>query len=324
MGSNKVKSRMLFFISAILIGGILAACGSSELSEQSLDFSDSSQALVAQKFEGGREEQKPGGIEKGGLEMTKVSGHKWLLIYDHPKQTALLKVGIVSWDEERYSLTDIHYNCEYEYDNATVSGDRVTLELDQTTTGIAGGLRAAVQDCYSRASIQPENGSVPGVENYPAVQFETVGKWTQADRGQMVRHPSFDYFFEINSGSDVIIVLEADGGSLSGSGQTNNRSIASKSRAFRVPNRVSDPFHSATNFEFWQSVYDSPEGRMTYVEHYLWNPSGEVYNFTAKQEQKAAALRIILDPVDLVIEPPAGFDLDKFIVDPKNFGSGGG
>lgn len=315
--------KIIFYISALFILGVLGACASEDTNEQSLDFGNTSQALVVQEFKGGREEQKPGGIKEGGFEMVKVSGHKWTLIYDHPTQIATLKVGIVSWDEERYSLTDVHFNCEYEYDDTNVNGDEVTLSLDQTKNGVNGGLQGAIEDCYGRAGIAPQNGSVAPVENYPAVQFEVAGTWNEASRSQMIQHPSFDYYFD-SSKDDVIVILEADGGNLAGSGSTGNRVIGSKSNSFTVPGKSPLPFYAASNFEFWQSLYDTPQGRMSYVEHYFWDQGGDVYDFTPKAEQQAEALRIILTPTDMVITPPTGFDLEKFIVDPKAFGDGGG
>ncbi|MEM8860638.1 MAG: hypothetical protein AAGD96_20140, partial [Chloroflexota bacterium] len=302
---------------------IITACGLEDSDEQVLDFGNTSQALVAQEFKGGREEQKPGGIEEGGLQLTKVSGHNWTLIYDHPTQIATLKVGIVSWDEERYTLTDIHYNCEYEYDDATVNGDEVILELIQTKNGVTGGLRGAIEDCYDRSTIAPLNGFVPPVESYPAVQFETIGKWEEANRGQLIKHPSFDYYFDANK-DDVTIRLDADRGTLNGGGSTNNRDIQSKSNPFNVANNKGAPFHAASYFEFWISLFDAPQGRMNYVEHYFWDQNGDVFNFTPKQKQDAEALRIVLEPTEMIITPPGGFELEKFIVDPKRFGTGGG
>ena len=297
--------RIVFLAVFILMLALLSACTSNAPEENNFDFGNENQQPIANQFQGGREKQEPGGI-KGGLQMTKVTGHKWALIYTHATRSAELKVSIVSWDEDRYSLTDIHYNCSYIFDQTSPSptGSGIVLELNSIQGNIA--------DCYSRSPYNPQNNSVPAVELYPSVQFEVIGEWEKSGRGAIARHESFDYLID----NDVLI-LTAD--SPAGGG---NRQIQSQSKPFS--SSLKGPFHAASNFEFWQSLYQSPQGKMSYVEHYVWDSSGNVTDVTPKNEVGPNLMRIVLAPTEMLIDPPEGFILKTLIIDPKNFGSGNG
>lgn len=298
---KQFNHRFLFLAAFLLLFSLSAACAGQQTEESGPDFGNEKQQSAPNAFQGNKKTEKPGG-ESGGLQINKVTGHKWMLIYTHASQSAELQVSIVSWDEDRLTLTDVHYNCAYTFDDTSPYGSGVLLKLNSIQNNI--------RDCYDQAGFSPSSYSVPAVELYPSVQFEVIGEWTKRARGALVKHASFDYMLNNDT-----LVLAADGPAGLG-----NRKIKSESR----PLLAGGPFHAASNFEFWNSLYPSPKGQVSFVEHYAWNTSGKVTNITPKNEVEPSLMRILLSDTEMLIDPPAGFNLDTLIIDPKHFGTGGG
>lgn len=279
-----------------------------------IDFQSASNAMVSRESKN----EEPGGLP--GLFVKKVTGHKWALIYDSKKETAELKVSIVSWDEERYSLTDVHFNCEYTFEDSSKSGGATKVDLDAfiDPNGVKnnGGIKGAIEHCYDAAN---EPGVVFGREEYPSVQFEIIGEWEKEGgnvRGKVVEHESFDYFIDSSGGGSQSLFL-----SLDGKGALRNRKIQGESEAFSLNDKK---LYAASNYDFWTSLIDSPKGQLSFVEHYVWNDSGKMTHYSPKQDVDPKLATILLEPSTLTITPPQGFILDKFIVDPKNWQPGGG
>ncbi|MFK7800975.1 MAG: hypothetical protein AB8G95_05045 [Anaerolineae bacterium] len=289
--------RTTFFLVLLLAFAALAACASAE----SADFgSDRSKADVNTQPAAGKQPQKGSGGQPW-LEINEEFGHKWKLTYEHSSATALLQVAIVNWDVERAAVTEVLYGCEYEFANSNRNGDSVKLQLDS--------IQDSIEDCYVQSG-QAKN--VPRFEKYSAIQFEVSGSFQQPTGGGLISHPTFKYGLD-QSGNNVSVYISAEGDRAQITGETDN---------FNASGGIQD-FHAASNLFFWTSLQDQ-NVKLSYLEHYVWTDPSKIQT-TAKQEMgRVNAVVFDLGQTELEITPPNGFSLDKFVIDPKSFGAGGG
>jgi hypothetical protein len=293
--SQQSVVRITFFLMALLALAILAACASDEPA----DFGNDRSKPEVNALPAAGKQPKVGG--QPWLEVNEEFGHKWKLTYEHSTATALFQVAIVNWDIERAAVTEVLYGCEYEFANSNQNGDSVKLALDS--------LQDRIEDCYVQAG-RPKN--VPRFEKYSAIQFEVSGSFQQPAGGGLITHPTFKYGLD-QSGSNVNVYISAEG---------DRGQIKGETDQFDVSGGIQD-FHSASNLFFWTSLQDQ-NVKLSYLEHYVWTDPNKIQT-TAKQEMgRINAVVFDLGQADLEVTPPNGFSLDQFVIDPKNFGQGGG
>ncbi len=303
----KIKlTKKLFIISTLFVLFLLMSACSADLS-------------VLTNSVSGRTAQQGGG-SMTWIDVNDTLGHKWLLEYDHPSQTATLRVAIVRYDQERYELTDIIYdNCEYKIGGKVDQPNKgdILFDLD---------IKSAIINCYDAAkaaNLIPSVPSVPDVEYYQKIQFEIVGGFDDEANGMLFKYGNLkqqqlNYTYSIlnpskNKGS---LELWATGGA---------GDIAGKSNAFDL-NSAQKDFRGASNLDFWESIHQNPrKGELSYLEHFIWSASTAKVGTTEKQSMGPInAVRMDITKNQFVVSPVKGFNLEKIFVDPKNFGGGGG
>ena len=233
-----VRTAVFCLLGLMLV--LIAACTTDEPA----DFGNENSNPVPNALPGAGQQAQVGGRE--WIKVDEVFGHKWKLTYDHGSDSALFEVAIVNWDEDRLTLTEVFYGCDYEFTNSKRSGDEVLLELDS--------LKASIEDCYDRAGA---TRTIDRFESYAVIQFEITGSFQQPANGPVIKHPSFNYGIE-RSGSRVGVKLSANG---------SNGQIEGESDTVQASGGIAD-FNAASNLDFCQSA-DDPNVQMSYLEHYL-------------------------------------------------------
>lgn len=294
--SKPAVVRTTFFSVLLLAFAALAACTSDEPADFGSERSKPDvNALPAES----QQEKKSGGVP--WLELNERFGHKWKLTYEHSSATAVLNVAIVSWDIERAALTEVLYGCEYEFANSNQNGDSVRLQLDS--------IQDNIEDCYTQAGY---GRNVPRFEKYSAIQFEVSGAFQQPASGNLISHPTFKYGLD-QSGNNVSVYISAEGDRAQIKGETDS---------FNASGGIQD-FHAASNLFFWTSLQDQ-NVTLSYLEHYVWTDPTKIQTTAKKEMGRINAVVFDLGQTELEITPPNGFSLKTFVIDPKNFGDGGG
>ncbi|MEM7801081.1 MAG: hypothetical protein AAF633_17950 [Chloroflexota bacterium] len=241
-------------------------------------------------------------------------GHKWTFVYEPGASLdAYVDVAIVLWNKSTYKFASQVSNYSL----------RHPIGYSTTPTSIIFdlNLKANIDYTYDYFHIPLD---APPAENYPAFAIETIGSWSAAGHALHALHDSFRYKIRRVPGTSDI-AFDADF-----RGKVGRGPIMVDSSRPVTPPALNRTYGMGLHLDYWKSVWVEPASKepakVKAVDYYIWEDDASVDEYFLNRSpllDEKNGVRFVLTPSPLELTVSSNFDLEKFIVDPKGFGSGG-
>lgn len=246
-----------------------------------------------------------------------VWGHKWMFVYDPSAAPgtpeAYVDVSIVMWNKVTYDLATEVSNYRRIYPVKFTSSGANTIEF-------ALDIKRNIDETYQYFRLKMR---APSEENYPAFAIETIGHWAAPGHGVSAAHDSFKYKIRRKPGSNDVS-FDADF-----IGKTGRGAIT-VSGSDPVTPTLNQTYGMGLHLDYWLSIHENPtsgdRAKVKAIDYYYWSKNRSAdkifLNRSSLSDVKnGVRFRLLPSTLELTIDP--NFRLEKYIVDPKGFGSGG-
>ena len=229
--------------------------------------------------------------QAAGTRPTEIA-HIWRFAYEQTSGQGLLDIMIVEHDRYTHEILQIFNQFSYGVP-CTQNRNNIVCDLD---------IKSAIQDSYLQMNLKEQAAKVRGGESYRWMVTETTGSWNTIPANShfaLAVHPSLQ----------TTVDTDAAGNAMR---QNNVWNSHTSSSAYYRP-RLGQSFTLVNQF-------DCSSSSLCITENYV-TAGGRTIGLGSHQVA-VSTVGFQLDPAQIVITPPAGFQLESFVIDPPKAGYG--